>query len=75
MRTACFEHLFRQDKAGLGMFVDTNTSMYKVLDKQGGTILSEWLIVRLKKNPPLRQRILPQRIRRWGLRIRDHILR
>lgn len=75
VRTACFEYLFRQGKVGLGMFVDTNTSMYKVLDKQGGSILSEWLIVQLKTKPPLRQRILPQRIRRWGLRIRDQILR
>jgi predicted GNAT family acetyltransferase len=75
VRTACFEHLFRQGKTGLGMFVDANASMHRVLDKQGGSILSEWLIVQLKAKPPLRQRILPQRIRRWGLRVRDYFSR
>jgi len=74
VRTVCFEYLFSQGKTGLGMFVDTNASMYRVLNKQGGTIVAEWLIAHLRAKPPLRQRILPQRVRRWGLLVRDHIL-
>jgi predicted GNAT family acetyltransferase len=75
VRTACFEHLFSQGKIGLGTFVDTNASMHRVLEKQGGSIMAEWLIVDLNTKPPLRRRILPLRIRRWGLQIRDHISR
>jgi hypothetical protein len=75
IRTACFEHLFDQDKIGLGLFVDTNSSMQRVLDKQGGLILSEWLIARLRAVPPLRRRVLPLDLRHWILGIRDCILR
>jgi hypothetical protein len=74
VRTACFEYLFSQGKTGLGMFVDTNDSMHRVLKKQGGSIISEWLIVDFKTKPPLRRRILPSRLRHWGLRFRDRIL-
>jgi RimJ/RimL family protein N-acetyltransferase len=77
VRTACFEHLFRQEKTGLGMFVDSNTSMQRVIEKQGGTILSEWLIADLQpwKNRlsqslvRIRRRLIPERLRQWALEL------
>jgi predicted GNAT family acetyltransferase len=71
VRTACFEHLFHQGKTGLGMFVDSNTSMHRVIAKQGGTILAEWLIADVQPNSGqglvwLRRRIIPFRFRHWA---------
>jgi predicted GNAT family acetyltransferase len=74
VRTACFEHLFEQGKTGLGMFLDTNTSMHRVIEKQGGTILDEWLIVTLKTQPPLRRRVIPSPIRRWGTGLKHRVM-
>lgn len=74
IRTACFEHLFRQGKAGLGMFLDSNASMHRVIAKQGGTILGEWLIADLKRTPPLRRQIIPSRARQWALRLIQRLL-
>jgi predicted GNAT family acetyltransferase len=75
VRTACFEHLFGRGKIGLGFFAETNASMEQVVKKQGGDIIARWLIVDFKKRPPLRRRILPLRVRRWGLRIKDRVSR
>jgi hypothetical protein len=75
VRTACFEHLFERKKTGLGMFLDTNTSMHRVIEKQGGTILDEWLIVDLRTLPPLRRRVIPAPVRRWGSSLKHRILR
>lgn len=66
VRTACFEYLFEQGKIGLGFFQETNASMIRVLNKHGGTVTARWSIVHLRKKPPLRRRILPSRLRRWG---------
>jgi hypothetical protein len=75
VRTACFEHLFEKKKTGLGMFLDTNTSMHRVIEKQGGTILDEWLIVDLRSPLPLRRRVIPASVRRWGSSMRHRVLR
>jgi predicted GNAT family acetyltransferase len=73
--TSCYEHLFRQGKTGIGFFEETNASMARVMSKRGATIVARWLRVDLKERPPLRRRILPSRLRRWGLNIRDRVLR
>lgn len=57
VRTAAFEHLFRQGKTGIGLIVDTNTSMHHVLEKQGGTILGDWWTVRIRPKHMRAQRI------------------
>jgi hypothetical protein len=75
VRTACFEHLFEREKIGLGFFSETNASMEQVVKKQGGEIIARWLIVDFKKVPPLRRRVLPLRVRRWAVRIRDRVSR
>jgi hypothetical protein len=75
VRTACFEHLFEKKKTGLGMFIDTNTSMHRVVEKQGGTILDEWLISDLRAPPPLRRRVIPAPVRRWGSSMKRRVLR
>jgi predicted GNAT family acetyltransferase len=75
VRTTCFEYLFKQGKTGLGLFEETNASITRVVSKQGGTIVARWLRVNIKERPPLRRRILPSRLRRWGLNIRDRVLR
>jgi hypothetical protein len=75
VRTACFEYLFEQGKTGLGFFRDTNTNMFQVINKQGGNIIATWLIVDLLEKPPLRRRIFPLRLRRWGLSVKDRIWR
>jgi predicted GNAT family acetyltransferase len=74
VRTACFEYLFEQGKIGLGFFQDTNASMINVLNKQGGTVTATWSIVHLRKKPPLRRRILPSRLRRWGSHMKGMIM-
>jgi predicted GNAT family acetyltransferase len=74
--TSCYEHLFRQGKTGVGFFEETNTTMARVITaKRRATIVARWLRVDLKERPPLRRRILPSRLRRWGLNIRDRVLR
>jgi hypothetical protein len=75
VRTTCFEYLFEQGKIGLGFFEETSTSMTRVVSKQGGTVVARWLNVDLKEKPPLGQRILPSRLRRWGSSVRDWVLR
>ena len=78
VRTACFEHLFAQGKTGLGMFLDSNTSMHRVIKKQGGTILAEWLIADLQLEPPttlarLRRRLIPAQVRQWATRLYNRL--
>jgi predicted GNAT family acetyltransferase len=75
LRTACVEYLSRKGKVALGVIADTNTAMHRVVDKCGGSLTDPWLHVRFKKRPPLRRRILPSRLRRWALRIKDRVLR
>jgi hypothetical protein len=74
VRTACLEYLFRQEKTGVGLILDTNASMLKVNERQGGVVVAEWLIAELKVNQPLRRRVVPVCLRRWGLRARDRVL-
>lgn len=74
VRTACCEYLFKQGKIGLTYILDTNASMMKIAEKQGGLITAEWLIAHVKDKPPLGRRILPPRLRRWGARIRAIVL-
>lgn len=73
IRTACFEYLFEKGKIGLGLILDTNATMKKIVNKYGGSFTAEWLIVRFRERPPLRRRILPARLRRWGLSIKDKV--
>lgn len=75
VRTACYEHLFKHGKIGVGLVNVTNAPMHKVIEKYGGHLADQWLIAVFRKKPPLRQRVLPKRLRRWGLQIRDRILR
>jgi predicted GNAT family acetyltransferase len=62
VRTACFEHLFQQQKTGLGLVMHTNTNMHRVLEKQGGTILDDWCIARLRSKNKARRRSRASRI-------------
>lgn len=72
--TACSEYLFQRGKARLGLVNETNTNMHKVIRKCGGSFTDKWSIVVFTRKPPLRRRILPVRLRRWGLNIRDRVL-
>jgi len=78
VRTACVEYLFGKGKVALGVIQDTNAAMQRIVNKCGGSLTDPWLSVRLKKRPSLgsriRRRILPRRLRRWGLSTRDRIL-
>lgn len=72
--TACSEYLFQRGKARLGLVNEANINMHKVICKCGGSFTDKWLIVAFTRKPPLRRRILPVRLRRWGLNIRDWVL-
>lgn len=74
VRTACLEHLFEQEKIGLGLVNQNNAAVHKIVNKYGGSFIAQWLIVRFNKRPPLRRRILAPRLRRWALNVRDTIL-
>jgi len=74
VRTACLEHLFEQKKIGVGLVNQNNATVQRVVNKQGGSFIAQWLIVRFNKRPPLRRRILAPRLRRWALNVRDTIL-
>jgi predicted GNAT family acetyltransferase len=71
VRTACFEHLFEEEKIGLGLVSENNTIMHKIVEKYGGTFIAPWWIVLFKSKPPLRQRIIPQRLRYWALNLKQ----
>ena len=73
VRTACVEYLFKREKIGLALVRDTNTSMNRIISKCGDSLTDTWLIVHLRKKHPLRRRILPARLRRWGLSIKDKV--
>jgi len=75
VRTACVEYLSEKGKVALGVIKDTNTAMHKVVNKCGGSLTDPWLYVRFKKRPPLRRRMIPPRLRRWGSRVRDRVSR
>jgi predicted GNAT family acetyltransferase len=64
VRTAAFEHLFSQGKIGIGFIVDSNTSMHRVLEKQGGTILGDWWTVHIRPKLSLKRRVR-RRVRKW----------
>jgi hypothetical protein len=65
VRTTAFEHVVGQGKTGLGVFLDTNTSMHRVLERQGGTVLGEWWITHVQPKYSLVERI--RRSRLWKL--------
>ena len=71
VRTACVEYLSEQGKVAIGVIRDTNTAMHRIVDKCGGSLTEAWLAVRFKQRPPLRRRILPLWLRRWGLKIKN----
>ena len=75
VRTACVEYLSRQGKVALGVLRDTNVAMHKIVDKCGGSLTDPWLAIHFTLPPPLRRRVVPLCIRRWGLGIRDWVWR
>jgi len=74
VRTACNEYLFKGGKIGVSLIRDTNTNMRRIVSKYGGSFTDKWVIVSFRRMPLLRQRILPRRLRRWGLRMKDRVL-
>ncbi|MFZ5917482.1 MAG: GNAT family N-acetyltransferase [Chloroflexota bacterium] len=75
VRTACLEYLFKRGKIGLSYILDNDAAMGRVIEKFGFPPTDTWLAVDFRERPPLRQRILPVRIRRWGARVKQSILR
>jgi len=75
VRRACYEHLFELGKTGVSLVNVANVPMQRIIDKQGGRFVGQWLIAVFRRKTPLRRRILPARLRRWGLEIRDRVLR
>jgi hypothetical protein len=69
VRTACLEYLFSRGKIGLSLVEVNNASVKRVISKTGGSCTAQWLIVKLTPPPPLRRRILPPWLRRWGLQM------
>jgi hypothetical protein len=69
VRTACLEYLFGRGKIGLSVIRGSNASVKRVVAKTGGSCTAQWLIVKFTKKPPLRRRILPLWLRRWGLQM------
>lgn len=73
--TACHEHLSRNGKIGVALISETNTIMHKIIDKYGGTFTDRWLLVRFRRKPPLRRRVIPTRLRSWILNLKRFTLR
>ena len=71
--TACSEYLFQRGKVRLGLINEANTNMHKVIRRCGGSFTDRWLIVIFARKPPLRRRIIPRRLRRWALSIRERV--
>ena len=74
VRTACCEYLFKQGRTVVTLVNEANVPMQRIVDKHGGRFVDQWLIVVFRKKAPLRRRVLPARLRRWGLGIRDRWL-
>jgi len=75
VRTACCEHLFKKGKIAVSYHRETNDGMRRIIEKCGGSITAKWLLVHFKEKPPLRQRIFPRRLHRWGSRLKRRALR
>jgi hypothetical protein len=75
VRTACCDCLFGKGKIALGLVRNDNTPMQRIMSKIGGCRTAEWLIVAFKRKLPLRRRILPLQLRRWGLSLRNRVVR
>ena len=75
VRTACYGFLFKKGKIGVALVNDANATIHRIADKYGGSFTAKWLLVEFRRKPPLRRRIIPLRLRRWGLSIRDRVLR
>lgn len=73
VRTACCDYLFGKTKITLALIRHDNTTMQSIAVKSGSCLTAEWLIARFRDKPPLRRRLLPYRLRRWGKVIADRV--
>lgn len=71
VRTACMDYLFEQGKIGIGFIKESNRSIKRIIDKQGGSITAKWLVVNLRKKKCLHDIIFPRRIRKWAFNMKE----
>jgi len=64
VRTACYEYLFQKGKTGLGYFRKSDIVMHRVIDKYGGTIVTDWTIAYMNKRTGQRQQLIRGLLRR-----------
>lgn len=74
IRTAVAEYLESKNIVGVDFVLVDNDPMNKFARKSGDVFIDRWSVVHLGKKPPLRRRILPVGLRRWGMSVRDKIL-
>ncbi len=64
VRTACMEYLFNQGKIGISFIEESNPSIRRILDKQGGSVTAKWLAAKIRKRSSALM-IIPNLIQRW----------
>jgi hypothetical protein len=72
VRTACYDYLLKQGKVALGVFSESNAAMNKIVSKYG-SIVGKWSVVYFTRKPPLRQRVIPYRLRKLGVSVKNRL--
>jgi predicted GNAT family acetyltransferase len=70
LRTACFEYLFEKNKIGVAFFVESNFKIQKLIEKQGGEFLEDWIVFKNRSEKPRSINSIYEKLRKVGNRIK-----